>query len=408
MQLPEMTLIRQRFDRTCLDDVPGATRAALADAAVRIAPGASVAVAVGSRGIAHLPALVRTTLDWIRAQGGVPFIVPTMGSHGGATAAGQQAVLAGYGITEAAMGAPVRATMAVVELPADGCETPVYLNAAAAEADGIVLINRVKPHTSFRGRYESGLMKMLAIGLGNHRQALAIHALGVRGLREVMPRVAGQVLRHARVLLGLAVVENVFDDTLLVRALPAARIPGDEPALLDLARAHMPRLPVDDIDILIVDEMGKNISGLGMDPNIIGRLKIAGQSEPERPRIGVIIAGDLTAETHGNATGMGLADLVTRRFAEKIDYAATYANVITTGFLERGKLPLVAESGAQALEIAARALPGTAARVVRIHNTLHLDTLQVSAAVLDDLCDRVEVVGPAPPLCTADGDFSPW
>ena len=394
MAFPALYTIRQRFPHDCLADVLGTLRAELAGCPARVRPGMRVALAVGSRGIANLAAVVRETVDWVRAQGGEPFIVPAMGSHGGATAAGQKAVLAEYGITEAGVGAPVRSSMEVVELPRGDCALPVYCDRLAAAADATIIINRVKPHTSFHGRHESGLMKMTAIGLGKHQQALAIHARGVTGLRDLMPRVAAQILAQGNILLGIALVENAYDETCHLAVLPAAEIAEREPALLEMARARMPRLPLDDIDLLIVEEMGKNISGLGMDPNIIGRLKIAGQPEPETPHIRLIYVRDLTEATQGNATGMGLADLMARRAAEKIDYRATYANVITTGWLERGKLPVVADTDRAALEIAECSLATQAAppwRIVRVRNTLHLDLLQVSAPALDALAGRADI-----------------
>ncbi|MHB9107093.1 MAG: nickel pincer cofactor-dependent isomerase, group 22 [Armatimonadota bacterium] len=402
-----MTFIRRRFPCERLTDVDGMLAAELAghDAAIR--PGMRVAIAVGSRGIAGLARLVAGVAAWVKARGGEPFIVPAMGSHGGATAEGQQAVLAGYGVTEAATGAPIRPSMAVVELPRGEAEVPVYYAEEAYRADGTILINRVKPHTSFTGRYESGLMKMMAIGLGKAPQARAIHALGVRGLREVMPQAAAQVLRHGNVLLGVAVVENAHDELMLLCAIPAAEIPAREPELLAIARHCQPALPVDELDLLIVDEIGKNISGLGMDTRVIGRLSIRGEAEPERPRIRLILARDLAEATRGNACGIGLADFVTRRLFEQVDLRATYANVLTTGFLERGKIPLIAETEADALAMAAAALgreslDGT--RIIRIANTLRLDALLVSPPVLAEVAGRegIEVAG------EVDDIFAPW
>jgi hypothetical protein len=237
-------------------------------------------------------------------------------------------------------------------------------------------------------------MKMAVIGLGKHAQASAIHSLGVRGLREVMPAAAREVLRCGNVMLGLAVVENAYDETMCVEAIPADEIVDREPALLDMAKANMPRLPVSDIDVLIVEEMGKNISGLGMDPNIIGRLKIPGQPEPHSPKIKVIFVRDLTEDSHGNAIGMGLADIASRRFFEKIDFKATYANVVTSTFLERGKVPLIVENDREAMAIACRACgvnDPQAVRVVRIKNTLRLDVLHVSPPVLREIESRDEI-----------------
>lgn len=400
-----LAMVRQRFSGRCLEDVSASLRRELTACEVNIPPGSRIAIAVGSRGIAHLDRMVGELVAWLGSRGASPFIVPAMGSHGGATAEGQRKVLESYGITEAGVGAPIVSSMRTVSLPQGAAEVPVYFDEAARGADGTILINRVKPHTSFHGAYESGLMKMIAIGLGKHAQALAIHNLGVRGLREVMPQVARQVLRTANILLGVAVVENAYDETMLVKVIPAARIADEEPPLLELARAQMPRLPVADIDLLIVEEMGKNISGLGMDTNVIGRLKIAGQPEPESPRIRVIYARDLTPETHGNAVGMGLADIVTRRLFSKVDFAATYENAATSTFLERAKVPMIAETDRQALDWALRACgsPDPAAlRVVRIRNTLRLDLLEVSPPVLRDLESRDDIEILSPPADALD------
>jgi hypothetical protein len=391
--------VRQAFRRPKLDRLPESVRDELCSSGVKVRAGERIAIAVGSRGMANLAVLVGQTVAWVRAQGGEPFLVPAMGSHGGATAEGQAGVLAGYGITEAAVGAPVRSSMDVIELPRGESPVPVYFDRLASEADGTILINRIKPHTSFHGRYESGLMKMMAIGLGKHAQALAIHARGVEGLRDIMPAVARQVLLHSNVRLGLAAVENAYDETMLVRGLPAGEIPEEEPLLLDVAKQNMPCLPVGNVDVLIVDEIGKNISGLGMDPNIIGRLKIRGQPEPEWPDIRVIVVRDLTPETHGNAAGMGLADILCRRAYGKIDFATTYTNVLTTGFLERAKVPMIAEDDGDALRMAFCMAGMTApeqARIVRVRNTLHLDDVHVSAAVLKEIEGRegLRVMGP--------------
>ncbi len=409
MLLPEFIQIRQRFSTDRLGDVAAGVRGELDGCGVAIPPGARVAVAVGSRGIANLALIVRETVAWLKARGAEPFVVPAMGSHGGATAQGQQEVLAGYGITEAAVGAPIRSSLAVVELERGDLETAVYFDALAHQADATLLINRIKPHTSFHGPYESGLMKMIAIGLGKHAQALAIHRFGVDGLRELMPRVARQILRHGNIVLGLAIVENTRDETLCVRAIRAADIPEVEPALLDLARRNMPRLPTDELDLLIVDEIGKNISGLGMDPNVIGRLKIRGQPEPAGPAIGIIIARDLAADSHGNAIGMGLADIVTRRLFDKVNLQATYENVLTSTFLERGKIPLIAATDREAVEFAIRALAVADSenlRIARIRNTLQLENLLVSPAALQSIDPAaVEVLGPSSPMFNREGNL---
>lgn len=411
MTLPELTRIRQCFASDQIKDVAGAVRAELEQSAVPIPAGAEIAIAVGSRGIAHLAEIVRETAAWVIRKGGRPFIVPAMGSHGGATADGQRKVLEHYGVSEAAVGAPIRSSMAVVELNRGDTGVPVYFDAEASKAYGTIIINRIKPHTSFHGRYESGLLKMIAIGLGKHEQAKAIHQYGVDGLRDLMPRVAMQVLKQGKILFGVAVVENAYDQTQVVKAIPAAAIADEEPSLLEIARANMPGLPVEDIDILVIDEMGKNISGLGIDPNVIGRLRIRGQPEPAAPRVAMIVVRSLTAESQGNAVGVGLADIITRRLFSDIDLGATYENALTSTFTERAKIPMIAETDQQAMEFALRAMRGTAPaglRVVRIRNTLHLDELLVSPAVLDGIRGRreVEVVGSAGQWFDAAGAMS--
>ncbi|MGC9521927.1 MAG: DUF2088 domain-containing protein [Anaerolineae bacterium] len=407
----KLTKIRQRFPRPRLDDVPGAVRDELQALASRIAPGETIALAVGSRGIANIDAIVRTTVDFVKAQGASPFVIPAMGSHGGGTAEGQAAVLASYGIMAETMGCPIRSSMETVELTPANPRNRVYMDRYAYESDGVILINRVKVHTDFHGPYESGLVKLSVIGLGKHRQALEIHSFGVPGLRYHIPWTAEQILASGKIRFGLALVENAYDDTMLVRALGAEAIMEEEPALLDISRANMPRLPVDDIDVLVIDRMGKDISGAGIDPNIIGRNYIRGEAEPARPRIKAITVHDLTDASHGNAVGIGLADVTTRRLFDKIDLHATNENTVTSTFLERGKIPLVAPDDATAYAWARRSCgvlePG-AERIVRVRDTLHLVDAYVSSAVLAELKGRedIEVVGEPQPVFASSGVLS--
>ncbi len=413
MTFPPLFRIRQRFSDATIEDVADSLRTELDHSGVRLKPGQRIAIAVGSRGIAELVTIVGELVTWVRSQGAEAFIVPAMGSHGGATAAGQQQVLASLGITADHVGAEIRSSMEVAELDRGILEVPVYIDRLAHEADGILLVNRVKPHTSFHGTYESGLMKMIAVGLGKHAQALTIHRFGVEGLQDLMPRVARQVIAQSKILLGIGVVENVFDKILHLRALRPNEIPKAEPLLLELAREHLPQLPVDDLDILIIDEIGKDISGLGADPNVIGRLRIRGQSEPDRPRIKLIVVRDLTDASHGNAAGVGLADFITRALFEKIDFKATYENVLTSTFTERGKIPIVAETDREALHHAVRALGVIGPEgllIARIRNTLRLDELQVSQPVLDELAGEpaIEVDGPVGTLFDETGEMLDW
>jgi hypothetical protein len=353
-----------------------------------------IGIAVGSRGVANIARIVKAVVEQLRGWGAEPFILPAMGSHGGATAEGQAHVLACYGVTPEAMGCEVRSSMEVTELPPGDLPHKLYMDRHALAADGILLINRIKPHTDFHGRYESGLVKMAVIGLGKEKQALEMHHFGTRGLRDLVPRAAEVILSRRNVIGGLAVVENACDETARIDFLAREEILSREPELLEEARRNMPRLPVDHLDLLIVDEMGKDISGTGMDTNIIGRIRIPGEPEPKSPAIKAILVNDLTAATHGNATGMGLADVITQRFFRKIDFSVTNRNIATSGFLERGKMPFVAENAREGCLVALRSagpiLPG-AERIIRIRNTLQLEKIMVSEAIARELKNRPEI-----------------
>ncbi|PID57173.1 DUF2088 domain-containing protein [candidate division KSB3 bacterium] len=388
--------IKQHFERDQINDeqLESLVRERIIQSGITLKAGATVAIAVGSRGIANLQRIVKATAQTVKELGGEPFIVPAMGSHGGATAEGQQEVLETYGVTEAYTSAPIRSSMEVVELPQDDLDNKVYMDAQAYQAEATIIINRVKLHTDFHGPVESGLMKMCVIGLGKHTQALEIHSYGVRGLKELMPMTARQILQHGNIILGIALAENAYDETAIIRALRPSEIESGEMALLEWVRGHMPQLPIDRLDVLIVDEFGKDISGSGMDTNIIGRIKIRGEQEPNSPKIRNIIVLDLTDASHGNAVGMGLADLVTRKFYEKIDFKATYENTLTSNFLERGKLPIVAENEQLALQYALRNCgikDPAAAKIIKIKNTLTLDEMWVSPAVMAELEGRQNI-----------------
>jgi hypothetical protein len=310
------------------------------------------------------------------------------------------------------MGCPIRSSLETVELTPPDARGRVYMDRFAYESDGVILINRIKIHTDFHGPWESGLVKLSVIGLGKHRQALEIHTSGVYGLRHLIPWTAEQILGSGKVKFGLALVENAYDETMLVRGLGAEAIMDEEPALLEIARSHMPQLPVDEIDVLMIDQMGKDISGSGIDPNIIGRNYIRDEPEPERPRIKAITIHDLTAGSHGNAVGMGLADVITRRLFDKIDLDATNQNTVTSSFLIRGKIPVIAPDDATAYAWALRScgrMKEGQVRVVRVRDTLHLSEAWVSEPVLRELAarDDVEVVGS--PLPAFDGAvLRPW
>lgn len=396
MQLPRMTKVKQRFAATKLDDVATCVRQTLAEAGLQelIQSGQRIAVSSGSRGITNIPLITRTVIDCVKEAGGSPFLLPAMGSHGGANPAGQKEVLASYGIDEESMGCPVEATMDIVEVGRLADDTPVLLNRLAWEADGVILINRIKPHTSFRGRFESGLMKMMTIGLGSHKGATIAHSQGAEGLARLIPAWGAEILAKAPIRLGLAIVENAYEQTARVEALRPEQFTSREPHLLEEARASMPRIMVQGVDLLIVEELGKNISGTGMDTNIIGRMLLPGVKEPDSPGVARIVALALTDESHGNANGVGLADIITRRFHEQIDFKATYANVFTTTFLNRAHIPVIMESDREAIEAAldVQRLEKTEhARIVRIKNTLDVGEIEVSETLWREFADHPDL-----------------
>jgi hypothetical protein len=333
-----------------------------------------------------------------------------MGSHGGGTAEGQIEVLASYGITQEGVGAPVRASMDTVELGEvlDGIRV-VIDRIAATEADAIVPVARVKPHTDFRGDIESGLHKMLGIGLGKHRGASYLHTFPLDRFGELVPAVGQLVLQRARVPFGIAIVEDAFEEPAIIEAVPSEAFLERERELQQLAKAWLPRLPFDSVDVLLVQELGKNISGSGMDPNVTGRFSLP--SMPRHVQIGRLVVLDLTEQTHGNATGLGLADITTRRVAQKIDFHKTYTNHVTANVLDGAKLPLVAETDLEATAIAVRTLWGVQPETVRlawIKNTLELHTLWVSEPLWAELERRpnLHALGePRPVVFDASGEL---
>lgn len=408
MEIPQMIKIKQRFSGECIPDVEAEVRKQIDGTGISFPAGASVAIAVGSRGIADIARIVKTTVEVLKAKGAAPFLVPAMGSHGGATAEGQEEVLKSYGITEETVGAPIRSSMQTVELFQGRLPARIFMDKHAYEADGIVVINRIKVHTDFHGATESGLMKMCVVGLGKHKQALEMHRFGVYGLRELVPAAARVILESGKITLGIGIVENAYDRTMAIRAVLPQDMEREELLLLELNRRNMPGLPVRQADILLIDEMGKDISGTGVDPNIIGRIRIRDQQEPEYPRISTIIAADLTEASHGNALGMGLADFITKRLCDKIDWKATYENVLTSTFTERGKMPVVADTDRKAMEYALRTcgrLEAGEVRALRIRNTLKLDEIYVSKPILEDIYgkDTIEVIGTFRDMFDEDG-----
>jgi len=320
----------------------------------------------------------------------MPFILTAMGSHGGATTEGQRQVLAGYGITEKSMGVPIKATMDTIQLDRLENGLPVYFDKIAYNADGIIVVNRVKVHTAFKAELESGLHKMLSVGLGNHKGAKLVHSLGVKGIRDYMVEFAKMILKKAPILAGFAILENAYDETFEIVGANTEEFAQVEKELLKECKQILPKLPVKNIDMLIVQEMGKNISGTGMDTNVIGGIKDFKKGEYEPPQIKKILVLDLTPETHGNALGIGMAHMITRRLYKKIDLKATNMNTITTTFLDRSRIPMIFDTDKEAIEVGLRTiwnLPGTKPRIVIIKNTLKLDEMYVSEILAEELAE---------------------
>lgn len=383
MKLPDMHAVTQSFDATGETDPVAAVRRAVSrdEWFARTVSGQSVAVAVGSRGIPGIAAMVAALVEELRRRGLDPFIVPAMGSHGGATPEGQRNVLDRLGVTEASVRAPIRAGMEVVSLGRLPSVADVLMARDVMDADHLVLINRVKPHTAFRGDVESGLCKMLVVGCGKDRGALTVHKYGLAG--TIVPA-ARTILNRVSVLFGIALLENAREGIASVHCVSPDDFVQSDAELLKAAFRLLPRIPLDDLDILVVDEMGKNISGAGMDPNVIGMWRREGGAR--RPDYRTVIVLGLTPQTGGNALGIGLADLTTRRVLDQVDLQATYTNVLTTGIWASGRLPIALEHDRAVLETALMRAPDPErVRVVRIVNTLHLGTFWASTSLLPEL-----------------------
>ena len=401
--LPNMVKIRQEFDRTRLENVAAEVRKSLERREIlgNLRPGMTVAVAVGSRGISNHALIVRETVRFLRDHGARPFIVSSMGSHGGATAEGQRAILEGYGIREEYCGCPVKAGTDCALIGYTGDGSPVYIDRYAAEADGIVLVNRIKPHTAFRGPYESGLMKMMAIGLGKQKGAETCHAAGFENMAENIPRFAAAVLKNCNILAGIAMLENAYDETREVIALAADEIPEQEPELLERAKRYMPRILVDHVDLLVVGQIGQNFSGDGMDPNIAGTFATKCASGGlNTKRVAVL---DISDESHGNGVGFGMADVSTRRAYEKFDFEMSYPNALTCLVSQVVKVPMIFDSDQLCLKAGIKLCAGIEhrnARVVYIHNTLKLGEIYISANLVPqaEAVEGITVAGEERPM----------
>lgn len=396
IKIPKMFKIRQKYDAFKIDDLktwilkelegklPHEQKNALKDK--------RICISVGSRGIPHEDVIIKTVLDWLKSYGANPFIFPAMGSHGGGTAQGQKELIADYGITEEAMGAPVLSSMEVVQLGSLDDGTPVYCDKNAYESDGIIVFNKIKPHTDFRGPHESGLAKMCAIGISKHLGASYFHMMGFPSFSARIPKVAELFLQKAPVAFGLGVVQNAYDEISELEVIPAPQIMERDAALLEIAKEKIAKFKMDSIDVLIIDEIGKNISGNGHDPNITGRSNSRGFEDVLDCK--KMFVRGVTPQSHHNACGLSAADITTRRVMNQIDLESTWVNVITATMLNGGKLPIYANSDKEAILIAIRTCNGidfNKARVVRIKNTAEMEEILVSQPYYDELKNREDI-----------------
>ena len=390
--VPRMFRVKQNFPRPRIEkeEIPDVINGLLSQEkfASRIKPGMRIAITAGSRGVANVALTTRCIADFVKSRGASPFVVPAMGSHGGATAEGQKALLAGYGVTEENVGCPILSSMEVKKIGVNEEGGDVYIDKHAAEADGIILGCRIKPHTAFRGPYESGMMKMMAIGLGKQYGAEVCHEAGFKNMAKNVPLFGKCIIKNAPVLFAVPTIENAFDETCRILAVAAEDIEAQEPELLKEAFTYMPRILVDSCDVLIVDQIGKNFSGDGMDPNITGTFctpyasgGIASQ------RVAVL---DLSPETHGNGLGIGMASATTKRVYDQLDLASMYPNAITCTVLTGVRIPLVMESDKEAIQVCIKScneIDKKNPRIVRIPNSLQLEHIMLSEAYLDEIRD---------------------
>jgi len=416
MNYPRMYRIRQTIDAPEIDNIENTITQELGslELASRITPGARVAITAGSRGINHIDRILKQVIHILKSYKARPFIVPAMGSHGNGTAQGQLEILKSLNISEETMGIPILSSMEVRQIGVSSHGFPVLVDKHAAQADGVVIMNRIKPHTEFEGPIESGLMKMMAIGLGKHKGCFEVHRQTVNfGYSSVIPEIGSMILDRIPVLFGVGIVENIYDETACIKACLPDQFYETESMLLKKAKKYMARLPFDKIDILILDEMGKNISGTGMDTNVIGRIMFIGEKEPDRPKITRIVVLGLTEPSHGNGVGIGLADFTTRDVINKLDTRAMATNAITAMTPEKARLPVSLSTDRAAVEAALQtigAVEASDARIIHIKNTLEMSILHISHALKKEMEKRkdlmlVEEIGSLP--FDANGRLSP-
>jgi uncharacterized protein (DUF362 family) len=404
--------VRQEFDRPKVDNIRERVRREFAKLGLEevFSPGTRVAVTAGSRGIANIVTVLSEVVTLVREAGGEPFLVSSMGSHGGGTVEGQKEVLNHLGITEEAVGTEIVVTDEAVVVGSAPGDQVVYCDPVAARADAILVVNRVKLHTSFRGELESGLFKMMVVGLGKEPGASSFHALGHDELASSLVKMGRVFLERLPVVGGLAIIENGYEETAAIHGLRPDEMEEEEKKLQARAKELLPRLPVNELDLLVVDEIGKNISGTGMDSNVIGRRRLDGGPDFYPPKIKRIVVLGLSEATGANGYGLGLADFTTRRVVEKLDRTKMNVNALASGFPPKAFIPITLENDRAAVETAAKSLDGRVNRVARIRNTLELDELELAPTLLEKLradADCVPVGEPYDWQFTEEGRLPP-
>lgn len=390
---PPMIRIRQKYDEQKIENISEHFLGQLQYLQNREIAGKRIAIAVGSRGVPHLVEILKVLSTALKRWNAFPFIVPSMGSHGGATAEGQEMLLRGYGITEAAVGAPIISDMAVEQYgEVEGI--PLYCDRAASKADGIIIVNKIKPHTDFRGDIESGLCKMIAIGLGKHKGATALHAAGFAQFPRLLPKVAETFLHKMPVLCGIGLVQNAYDEICALEVTTPDRLIETDKRLLKLAKERIARFKFDALDVLIIDQIGKNISGFGFDPNVVGRINSGLPGFSDILQLRRLFIRGITPETEHNGCGISAADITTRRCLNEIDWETVWTNMITSTMIHGGKIPMYMNNDREALFVAIQSC-GTVRpdkmRLARIQNTLRLSEIEVSRALYEEIRHRPDV-----------------
>lgn len=400
VKLPRMIKVKQNFKKNCInkEKLPQVVFEQLGREEIKskIKPGMSVAITCGSRGVANVAIITKAIVDFVKGCGGKPFVFPAMGSHGGATAEGQKQILTDYGVTEEFLGCPVISSMETKKIGNTPEGHPVLIDKNAAEADAIIVCGRIKAHTAFNGSYESGLMKMMTIGMGKQQGAEVCHESGFKNMARLVPLFGNAIRENGNVICGLGLIENAFDETYKVVALTNEEIPEKEPALLLEAKALMGKIHFETADVVVVDRIGKNVSGDGMDPNVTGTFATpyaSGGIDTKR-----VVVLDLTEETHGNANGVGMADVTTQRLVDKMDLEMTYPNAITSTVLNVIKIPLHTKTDKEAIQLGLRTCNETDKdnpRIIRIKDTMHLEYIYISEPMLEEakLNSNIEIMG---------------